>query len=407
MFRKLSFFCALALATIATRAQEAPPEISPCELANNPKSLDGKTICVRASLNVEFEDFTLALPHCGTDQGIWLAFGGDVPGIVTSMVNDNVRTPGKDIQVNGVSYSIKKDEDFRRLYALISFRTANDKPLYHVTAKLTGTFFAGEERKVPNGKTEYLGYGHLGCCSLFIITAVSQVESVPQADLRVRGTLTGPDGKPFAGFTVINDIVGGSPPERQTAITDEKGAFAFAISGQLLRFENPQYRPLAISVKPGSPPVHARLEDAKRSDWLPPSCSQSASDAARIGFSVLFALPPTMDSKLENFDDDGSHTYFVFPRGADPVRAQFFISHDSQEQFETDRFIDSPSSEQRWIKDASGTVIGIDARGHAHDGYWRVATFFAHDVISYDRAPASRKRTLDTIVDSACIPKPR
>jgi hypothetical protein len=84
---KLSFLCALSLA-IAAHAQEAPPEVPLCELANHPKSFDGKTIRVRGSLNVEFEDFTLALPHCETDQGIWLAFGGDVPGIVASMVNE-------------------------------------------------------------------------------------------------------------------------------------------------------------------------------------------------------------------------------------------------------------------------------------------------------------------------------
>jgi len=79
-----------------------------CDLARNPKAFDGKLIRVRGTLNVHFEDFSLGIRNCDTEQGIWLAFGGDVPGIVTSMANDNVRKPGVDIKVNDVPYGIKK-----------------------------------------------------------------------------------------------------------------------------------------------------------------------------------------------------------------------------------------------------------------------------------------------------------
>ena len=47
----------------------------------NPRAFDGKPIRVRGTLNVHFEDFSLGLGNCDTRQGIWLAFGGDVPGI--------------------------------------------------------------------------------------------------------------------------------------------------------------------------------------------------------------------------------------------------------------------------------------------------------------------------------------
>jgi len=234
-------------------AQDTPLEVSACELAKDPGAFDKKAIRVRAGLSVHFEDFSLAVPDCEGKGWIWLAFGGDVPGIVTSMANDNVRTLGVDIKVEDVPYGIKKDENFQRLYALIA-AGGQDHPKYRVTATLTGKFFAGEASKSEDGKTSYSGYGHLGCCSLFLIMEVSNVESMPPANLHLRGTVGGPDGKPMAGINVIDDILGGSPPERQQITTDANGEFEFAISGEQLRIEDPRYRPVALSVEPGGRP---------------------------------------------------------------------------------------------------------------------------------------------------------
>jgi hypothetical protein len=58
--------------------------------------------------------------------------------------------------VNGAPFQIKKDENFRRLYALIA-TFHGDKPAFTVTATLTGAFFAGEERQRADGKTRYGG----------------------------------------------------------------------------------------------------------------------------------------------------------------------------------------------------------------------------------------------------------
>jgi hypothetical protein len=62
-------------------------------LARNPRAFDGKLLRVRGTLNVEFEDFSLGIRNCETKQDIWLAFGGDVPGIVASTMNDSFRQP--------------------------------------------------------------------------------------------------------------------------------------------------------------------------------------------------------------------------------------------------------------------------------------------------------------------------
>lgn len=192
MSKGLLFVAFLAcLITPVTQAQTNPidvPDVSYCNLAKSPKPYDGKIIRVRGTLSVNFEDFSLFDASCKSDQGIWLAFGGDVPGVVASTVNDTERTAGKDLTVEGKAYSIQKDESFRRLYALITTKRDN-KPVYSVTATLTGAFFAGEPHQGSDGVTRYLGYGHLGCCSLFVITQVSDVASIPPADLNLSGVV--------------------------------------------------------------------------------------------------------------------------------------------------------------------------------------------------------------------------
>ena len=386
-------------------AQGTPEDVSFCKLANSPKAFDGKKIRVRGRLHANFEDFTLSGEHCDTQQRIWLAFGGDVPGIVVSMTNDNLRKPGKDLDINGVSYGIKKDENFRRLYALIAARH-EEKPAYTVTATLTGAFLAGQETKARDGKaTSFSGYGHLGCCSLLVITQVSNVDSEPQADLSVRGTVLGPDGKPMKGFAVVNEVQGGTPPERQRTTTDSEGRFAFSDAGQLLRFEDPDYRPLARYLEVGSAPVQVRLEEASGSDWVVPSCDQAKGAGNRIGFSAQFVLPDGWESSLVN--EEGLNAYFIYPRGGEATSAELILSTNSHgEEGEPDNFAFSKRSEERWIRDSAGNVIGIDARGLMKSGgRWRAAILLGHDSAGYTVGAGKQVSALDTIIDSACIAK--
>lgn len=394
-------FVGLLCAPTLVCAQENPVEVPGCDLARNPKAFDGKLIRVRGTLSVLFEDFSLGTRNCDTIQSIWLAFGGDVPGIVASTVNDNFRKTGSDIKVNGVSYGVRKDDSFRRLYALISARHG-DKSDYSVTATLTGMFFAGEAKKTATGAAYFAGYGHLGCCALLVITQVSDVDSLPPANLNLRGVLIGIDGNPVEGFTVFNDVLAGSPPERQETVTNKQGEFVFSNSGQQIRFENPNYRPLALTVEPGGPPIRVRLQDAKQSDWVIPTCGKDDS-STRIGFAAQFALPKTFESSP--FSNDGVQSVFIFPRGGEPIDAELIISRSSPEITDAADSMNSEHYEERWVKDSSGNVLGVDARGRMkHGGYWRTA-IFSNDLANYRRQPAKRANALDQIINSACIAK--
>jgi hypothetical protein len=403
MPRRLLLFVALASLLCVPRsvyAQENPVEVPGCDLAQNPKAFNGKLIRVRGTLNVHFEDFTLGIGNCDTEQGIWLTFGGDVPGLVASTVNDFFRKPGTDIKVNGVAYGIKKDDNFRRLYALIAARHG-DKSDYSVTATLTGMFFAGKGYKTATGAVNFTGYGHLGCCALLVITQASDVESVPPANLNLRGVLIGPDGKPLEGFMVFDDVLGGSPPERQRTVTNKQGEFAFSNSGQQLRFENANYRPLTLNVEPGGATIRVRLQDAKHSDWVVPACGEMIS-SSRMGFSVLFALPQKMESSRN--DTESMQSFFIYPRGGEPSSAELIISNSPEEMTDAADSLNSERFEERWAKDDAGNVVGMDARGRMnHGGYWRTTIFLSRDTATYRLQPGKQPNALDQIIDSACI----
>ena len=404
----LRFVLFVAFSSISSfaSAQQRPTDVSACELAKDPKNFDAKLIRVRAGLNVYFEDFSLAIPNCKSDQGIWLAFGGDVPGIVASMVNDNIRKPGSDLQVNGVSYGLKRDDSFLRLYALISAWHRNEKyleekPAYKVTATLTGMFFAGEEEKTTEGGATYSGYGHLGCCSLLVITQVSEVDSVPPAALNVRGTVVDPDGKPAEGIEVIDDIEGGWPPVRRRILTDGHGEFSFSNSGQQLRIQNPNYRPLAITLHPGGAPARVKLEDANQSNRIVPDCG-NANSAHRIGFSLLFDIPNALESAP--FDDDDSHYIFVYPKGGETAEAKLIISRSPEQTEDESSSISSKWMRERWVRNTVGKIIGIDSRGQdRRGGNLRSLAYFGHDVAGYVLEPGEKPDVLDRVLDSVCL----
>ncbi len=382
----------------AVHAEENVVDVLGCELAAHPRTFDGKMIRVRSMVNVHFEDFTLGLGKCESEQGIWLAFGGDVPGIVVSMANDNFRKPGKDIEIEGVSYGIKKDDNFRKFYALIAARHG-EKADYRVTATLTGKFFAGEESKTAKGVT-YGGYGHLGCCTLLLITAVSDVTSVPTANLSLRGVVIGPDKKPLAGVAVINDILGGSPPERQTSVTNEQGEFGFSNAGQELRVKDPRYRPVALTVQTGRAPIRLVLQDARESDWIIPKCASDGPDQ-RVGFSARFVLPLSMQSTLERYE--GRESIFVYNQGEGSASAELIISRNLDGTADEANSLDSDWVDERWMKDDEGKVMGVDARGRTLRGEgWREAIFDKGEVAGY-WLRTGKGAGLDEIVNSACL----
>ncbi|HUJ81886.1 MAG TPA: hypothetical protein VLW83_08380, partial [Candidatus Acidoferrales bacterium] len=195
---KFLFFSFLLLTILLSAgkasAQSETPETPLCTVLKDPRAYDHKYVKVRGTIRLGYQDFTLHSSDCITKPDIWLMFAGDVATPTESTAGDTERTPNQNIVFAGSSFALTKDDNFLKLFALITAR--NDKnPLYRVTATLTGGFFAAGSKLLTSGGTKLTSaYGHLNCCNLLLITAVSDVESDPPASSAVDGQVVSESG---------------------------------------------------------------------------------------------------------------------------------------------------------------------------------------------------------------------
>jgi hypothetical protein len=182
-FGRLLAAASLVLAMVAVSHAQTYLEVSPCGLVEHPEMYNGRNVRVRGRASIGFENFTLSTESCdGQFRGIWLIFGGDEPTPTMSTVNDQERGAGAILTVRRKRVPLKRDSSLelftRRLIAQRARAPGSGSDglgcydlecyLYHVTATLTGVFFAAGSRPMA-------GYGHLGCCHLLAIEEVTDV----------------------------------------------------------------------------------------------------------------------------------------------------------------------------------------------------------------------------------------
>jgi hypothetical protein len=154
-------------------AETKTPEVSLCELLKDPAKYDHLKIVIRGEISSEFEDFSIHDKSCETPRspGIWLMFGGDVDCPTPSTWNDTGRKKGRDVMFQGAPYRLVKNEKFDGFHNSVTARK-HSKSVYRTSALLEGTFFTGRGSEPSRRGTEHPGYGHLGCCYLYIIHQV-------------------------------------------------------------------------------------------------------------------------------------------------------------------------------------------------------------------------------------------
>lgn len=398
----LIVLCVLAAAASAL-AQSPAQAVSACDVRNDPATFDKKVVKARGTIELSFEDFSFISKGCKAATTIWLIFGGDVSTPTASTVNDNNRAPGTDLQLRGVRYPITKDESLRRFLALLTTTTRAGKSVYEVTATLTGTFLAGEKaRSNADGRTYFRDYGHLGCCSLFIISKVENVESSPPADLNLSGIVVTRDGNPAKDVRVINATGGCCQPQLQEAVTDERGHFAFTDAGQILHFRRDDLRPTTILARQGDTDVRVVLQPSKGTDWIVPACTAASESADRVGFSAKVLV----SKELEREEPGDDPNTLMFTPVKHPLISAIILDHQigSWEPIDGQQYISALSFRQRWIKDAARRVVGIDTEGVWKKGRsWRSATFFNRDVIGYSSEARGDDELFSRILNTACI----
>jgi len=201
-----------------------PEKVTLCELSTDPGKYNQKLVEVVGFVSRAFEDSTIFDPSCTSRYGIWLEVGGKGgTGTMYCCGTAPQTTREKDVVVEGMSIQLMDDDNYRQFSKILTRRSeeednGNGRVVY---ATLVGRFFSGRENHYPGG-TSWGGYGHMGCCSLFV---VQQVVSVKKNDVRgldysSSGSSPDTDKEGCGNYTILKTDVAAVQIEDQRLAND-------------------------------------------------------------------------------------------------------------------------------------------------------------------------------------------
>lgn len=183
-YQTVSLLIGLAGISISAVAQDVPLEApkrpiidtTVCQLRSSPAEFDHKQIRVNAYLSLGFEDAGMHDPSCPENSSRnWQSSNRDWRGFWVEFANE--------AEHEGVKGFLPLVEDAK----LQQFNDVfNQRGSQMLRAVLIGTFYEAKplEDSEP-GKISLAigGFGHMGCCHLFVVSQVESVETQYSADL--------------------------------------------------------------------------------------------------------------------------------------------------------------------------------------------------------------------------------
>ena len=166
----------LAYSVHAQSIREKPEVVTVCALRKNPERWDHKLIRVTAYATHGYEESSIVDPACGDYRDgseIWMEYGGQVDSDTMYFGPVSPRHREKDLVVQGRSLPLLNDAQFQKLDEMLQ-STHHSRGVVVVAATVEGHFFSGKARKEGETVT-FGGFGHFGCCSLFVIEKVDSV----------------------------------------------------------------------------------------------------------------------------------------------------------------------------------------------------------------------------------------
>lgn len=163
-------------------ARSAPPiDVTYCELAANPKSFHQARVRITGHVSFEFERFTLSDPACtppkDSSLDLWITYGGDVPsGAIYCCPGEGGPPGSRSAPSANVEFPLVADGTYQRFRDFLE-RTGD----VQVRVTLVGKVLIKPEKQP--GQLMAGGYGHMGCCSLFVIEQVESFDSRERPDL--------------------------------------------------------------------------------------------------------------------------------------------------------------------------------------------------------------------------------
>jgi len=201
---------------------ETPQKVTVCDLLDHRKEWDHKLVQVSGFASHGFEDSGFSDPACDSRYGdLWMEYGGTLRAGTMSTVSNWDRTASQTMKVEGVSIPLTDDAMFHRFDDFLHSQT----PSMTVHATVVARFFAGRLEDYPGGK-QWGGYGHMGCCSLFVIEKVLDVDDHRRPDLDYSDTPEQPHADSFTDLT----LVGATAANLRDLHSAEDGTRAFAFT---------------------------------------------------------------------------------------------------------------------------------------------------------------------------------
>lgn len=184
---------------------EEPERVTICQLNSDPAKYNQKLVKLTAFFSHGFEDSGVYDPECRSRFGVWYEYGGtNVTGTMYCCGVTAARTRPEQVSVEGISIPLLVDNTFQTFDSLLHSPPIADNI---VRATVIGRYFSGEKGKAADGSVWWGGYGHLGCCSLFMIQQVVHVDSHDRKDLDYRASADQPEiEKDGCGYKYLMEL---------------------------------------------------------------------------------------------------------------------------------------------------------------------------------------------------------
>jgi hypothetical protein len=177
----LAGLLAMGLGPIQSPAQhpEVPLQISLCEVKAHPENFLHKLVEFTATASHGFEDSMVEDSRCAWSDhapGVWMEYGGRRSTATMYCCGVSPKPDRDDIlKVEGIALDLVDDETFRAFDKRL--HPKHQRPSVTVRATLRGRIFARYEGIAGTQQNlGWRGYGHMGCCMLFVVTQVVSID---------------------------------------------------------------------------------------------------------------------------------------------------------------------------------------------------------------------------------------
>lgn len=160
---------------------EVPLKVSLCDVKAHPENFLHKLVEFTAIASHGFEDSMVEDSRCRWPDGgpgVWMEYGGKRSTATMYCCGVSPKTDRKDtLVVDDIPLYLVDDDNFLEFNKRLHPKHSKQRSSNTVRATLRGRIFARYEGIMGTQQNpSWRGYGHMGCCMLFVVTQVVSVD---------------------------------------------------------------------------------------------------------------------------------------------------------------------------------------------------------------------------------------